>query len=387
MNGNNCQLNPQRRNALIDCLRGFCLVAMTVNHLPHNPLEPFTWQTFGFISAAEGFVFLSGLVTGLVFGRVAISQGMPGVTRRTLRRALTIYLANAGLITFAMLAAKARVAALPNQLEPSLPLWAKTMIFVATPAYTEILRMYCILFLIIPVVFWALINKRLPWVAAASAGLWLLASKGYGTTASPVGGYFDIFSWQLLFVGGICFGFISMQKRTELRTSKLCTAASFAVVAAFFLTRHSHCLTGQELTGYFHWLLTWRQTLSLARLLDFSGFAYLIYRYRQPLNKFVQSVPGQGLAFLGKHSLPVFVWSISATLLVARAEHQWVASSSLDRGIFTLLVVASCFVTAWLHTQWQVVRREGLRALKPRENASPAFVAPDALARAASMYL
>jgi hypothetical protein len=65
-----------QRSKLIDFLRGLCLVVITIDHLPHDPFEKFTWQTFGFVSAAEGFVFLSGLVSGIVYGRVAIREGI-----------------------------------------------------------------------------------------------------------------------------------------------------------------------------------------------------------------------------------------------------------------------------------------------------------------------
>ena len=70
------QPESPKRNLLIDFLRGLCLVVMTVDHLPPDIFEKFTWQTFGFISAAEGFVFLSGLVSGVVYGRVAMQEGI-----------------------------------------------------------------------------------------------------------------------------------------------------------------------------------------------------------------------------------------------------------------------------------------------------------------------
>jgi hypothetical protein len=105
VSGNNRQFEPGRRSVLIDFLRGLCLVLMTVDHLPVS-LAKFTWQTFGFISAAEGFVFLSGLVAGLVYGRVAITKGVAAVRQRALRRALTLYLTNAALMTLAILAAR-----------------------------------------------------------------------------------------------------------------------------------------------------------------------------------------------------------------------------------------------------------------------------------------
>ena len=54
------------RQIELDWLRGLMLVLMTITHLP-------TWfsshvgQPFGFVSAAEGFVFLSAYLVGTVY--------------------------------------------------------------------------------------------------------------------------------------------------------------------------------------------------------------------------------------------------------------------------------------------------------------------------------
>jgi len=66
------------RIVLIDFLRGLCLIVMTVDHLPETIIKKFTLQGFGFFSAAECFVFLSGLVAGRVYGRIAITPACYG---------------------------------------------------------------------------------------------------------------------------------------------------------------------------------------------------------------------------------------------------------------------------------------------------------------------
>jgi len=181
---------------------------MTTNHLPQNPLRPFTWQTFGFVSAAEGFVFLSGLVAGWVYGRTAVDHGVKAATWRVLRRAALIYLANSVLITFGILADKEDLAEIGNGFQPNHILWVKSMLFITAPGYAEILRLYCIFFVFLPLILWALVSGRFRYVALISAGLWLVASLGYGMALFPeTFGYFDIMSWQLLFVVGIYFGF------------------------------------------------------------------------------------------------------------------------------------------------------------------------------------
>ena len=63
----------QRRYEL-DTLRGLLLILMTLTHLPTR-LSAYSSQAFGFVSAAEGFVFLSGLVAGMVYWRAIDWRG------------------------------------------------------------------------------------------------------------------------------------------------------------------------------------------------------------------------------------------------------------------------------------------------------------------------
>lgn len=82
-------LSDMKRDIGLDSLRGLLLVWMTLNHLG-GPLHAYSFQTLGFFSSAEGFVFISGVVAGLVYGRIGLKQGSPAVTNRTLRRARDI---------------------------------------------------------------------------------------------------------------------------------------------------------------------------------------------------------------------------------------------------------------------------------------------------------
>ena len=352
------QFENCRRSELIDFLRGLCLVIMTVDHLPLTLLKKFTWQTFGFFSAAEGFVLLSGLVAGQVYGRVVITQGVAALRRRALRRALTLYLTNAGLMTGVILAASGGLVALGAGASPSWSLWIKTILCINAPIYSEILRMYVIFLLVLPSVLWALVNNRFLYVAAISGGLWLAAAQGYGMSALPESGYFDILSWQLLFVAGTCLGFNRVRNHREFRVPASWTVVCLAIVGAFLVVRHWHFLTGQPISPYFEWLWSWRRTLSVGRLLDFTAFSILLYRVRSPLSTLVRTIPGQAVAFLGQHSLQVFVWSIATTMLVSESEERWTSPTLLNHPLaYTVLILASCFVPAWLHKHWPARQR------------------------------
>jgi OpgC protein len=82
--GQSTELSPGGRDTRIDTLRGLFLVLMTFDHLPYHPLLRLTMQSLGFVSAAEGFVFVSGLVSAGVYGRILAKQGEANLWARTL---------------------------------------------------------------------------------------------------------------------------------------------------------------------------------------------------------------------------------------------------------------------------------------------------------------
>src|ERR1700687_6098929 len=78
----------QRRPEL-DALRGLFLVWMTLTHLPTR-LSDLVNQPLGFISSAEGFVFLSALLIARLYIRQAVEEGA-ALRTRLWKRALRIY--------------------------------------------------------------------------------------------------------------------------------------------------------------------------------------------------------------------------------------------------------------------------------------------------------
>src|ERR1700726_4358837 len=79
-----------QRQPELDALRGLMLTLMTLAHLP-TKAQVITNQQLGFVSEAEGFVFLSAFLTGRIFGRIANESGFPTVLRRLWTRALRLY--------------------------------------------------------------------------------------------------------------------------------------------------------------------------------------------------------------------------------------------------------------------------------------------------------
>src|SRR5262249_2044243 len=84
----------QKRDLRLDLLRGLFLVYMILYHFHHSWVVNFTYERLGSVSAAEGFVFLSGMVVGLVYLPMLQQQGFKVMAKRVWRRATHIYLAD-----------------------------------------------------------------------------------------------------------------------------------------------------------------------------------------------------------------------------------------------------------------------------------------------------
>ncbi len=92
------------RRPELDALRGLMLVWIALTHLPTSA-STYVNQPFGFVSAAEGFIFLSALFTGRIYFRMAEHDGYWPMTRKLWTRTLRLYGYHALLLAFMFLVA------------------------------------------------------------------------------------------------------------------------------------------------------------------------------------------------------------------------------------------------------------------------------------------
>ncbi|MCW7536587.1 OpgC domain-containing protein [Aquabacterium sp. A7-Y] len=211
----------------LDALRGLMLVLMTLTHLPTRLSYPLG-HTFGFVSAAEGFVLLSGFMAGLVYTRRARCSGLQAMQEGLRHRALTVYLCQLGLLLllffgFAELAQRRGQPELTHLtgyfLEQPRAALAAALALLYQPALLDVLPMY-VLFLLASA--WLLAHGlRYGWhaILAGSVLLWLLSQ--FDLTAALHGlavrhagwpvrledsGSFVLPAWQFLWVLGLWMG-------------------------------------------------------------------------------------------------------------------------------------------------------------------------------------
>src|SRR6266852_9772855 len=172
------------RRPELDALRGLMLVWIALTLLPTSA-STYVNQPFGFVSAAEGFIFLSALFTGRIYFRMAEHDGYWPMARKLWTRTLRLYGYHALLLGFAFLvavpiAARGNRPGLHNLLDFYFAVGPKQAIIEAflliyRPPLLDILPMY-ILFLLLTA-FVLMLFRRTGWstILAGSATLWFFA--------------------------------------------------------------------------------------------------------------------------------------------------------------------------------------------------------------------
>jgi hypothetical protein len=314
-----------KRQTELDWLRGTMLVLMTFTHLP-------TWfstragQPFGYVSAAEGFVFLSAFLVGTVYGRRAREHGVDAMRRALWRRTLKVYAVHAALLVFLLLVlvpfATSHDAHAITDLasyyaeRPRLAL-ASGLLLVYNPPLLDILPMYVVFLAASPLVLRHGLRHGFAGLLAVSSVVWLFAQYDggrhvYEAAAALVGwpvpyaatGAFVYLGWQLLWLVGLWLG----ARQEPLPATRSAPASRFAlyvalgVAAAFFAWRHFAGQVPFESRGALNALVD-KWHLGPLRLLNFAVLAWLVVQGRSVVREWAD---GSSIAAMGRASLAVF---------------------------------------------------------------------------------
>lgn len=332
------------RQPQIDVLRGLMLVLMCVTHVPTRFSE-WLGQPFGFVSAAEGFVFLSAYLVGVVYGGRALRFGQAEMRKALWRRAGVIYRAHIAMLAFlftviAWIGIRSEREAIINLIsfylhEPATALWT-SLALIYTPPLLDILPMYVLFMLISPlVVSLALRRGAIPIVIALSGVLWLAAQFGwndvvYALVAKsihhrvPLGenGAFDLMAWQLIWVLGLCLGVVRAQTQStfaslSVRFPARAAAAAVALAVALACMFWRHAVGQSPFPGVPQLdFLFDKWHLGPLRMLNFLALVAAAVHFGPRLGAAARV---RALELLGRQSLPVFCAHLVVVLIILSA--------------------------------------------------------------------
>ncbi len=332
------------RKPELDALRGLMLLLITVTHVPTTISDRLS-QPFGFVSAAEGFVFLSAFLVGSVYTKIAFEKG-PGAMRRGLwDRAGLVWAWHAAMLLYlftiiAALGIATDQAAIKNMISfyMQAPVTAllSSLALIYNPPLLDILPMYVLFMLASPLALTiGLRYRRYGWtiVFGISVLFWIFAQfeldRGLyawitsRTIRVPLhqSGAFELAAWQFLWIFGLWMG-SSMQagenveqgeiEKPKFHSTRSLVWLALAIVVGCMIWRHA---VGQAPFGGRNDLnlLFDKWQLGPLRLINFVAMMIVVMHFGPPVARVMRF---RFLEVLGNASLPVFCAHLVCALLL-----------------------------------------------------------------------
>lgn len=375
------------RKPEFDALRGLFLVWMTLTHLPTR-MSDLVNQPFGFISSAEGFVFLSALLVGRVYMRQA-TENRGQMRTKLWKRALRVYAYHVVLLLLAFTFAAAFAvyrhhAALEHLLDfyiahPAVAI-VGSLLLIYCPPLLDILPIYVIFLLASPFAFSIAVKRSWGPVIAGSTIIWLLAQFGLraavqhyvvSITHLPIPlqewGAFNLFAWQWVWIMGMWMGARSVEGELPLHSLPKWVPWIAGVVCLFFVgVRHDWLgrLT-QEHLG----LLVDKWQLGPLRVLNIIAFVCVLYSLRGAVRWVISREP---FITLGRASIEVFCAHLLFVFVGLALLYGEVPEL---HGIYALALLIATFIGILYVAQRQVRRKH---AEKARATRAPSPIADTA---------
>jgi len=375
---------PVGRDPRLDLLRGFCVFAMIVDHIGGTSwLYTITGGNRGPVTAAEGFVFLSGLVLGIVSRQRLIRDGFQAAFRSTLARAWTLYQLTFGLtLVFVLLTVGTDLNIwVDRSLLGEITSWQGLVLNIALVRFTwhgtNILALYTILLGVAPFALFLLAEGRWRGLLAGSWGLWLLYQVAPERALLPWpiahGEAFPVAAWQVLFVSALTLGYHraglvawlaetgQQRRRTRLTYRLGLGVATIGVLLLATALSAGHALAVGPETRLLAAVDPFdKASLGIGRLLFFAGTASIIYSgvtlFWYPTERSIGwlLIPlGQASLYAYAVHLFVIVAAYNIWPYVGSEQAGWELHNTIGQLVLVLLV-------------WAMVKRKVLFSIIPR---------------------
>lgn len=346
-----------KRFDIIDGMRGYFLVFMLINHLIFAGgywLVKVNHNQLAFVEDAQGFVFLSGLLIGMVYARKMVKNGYAAGRSAIYSRAFELYRYAMGIV-LAVLAAQM---ILPD----AYTVWynwvgyttfddplrlAAIATFLFQPTFMDILPQYIVYMLFAPLLVKLVLEDKWAYVLAGSLVVWMAGQLGLqqivteplnhlvmGPDDQGIRASFNLFGWQIVFYSGLVLG--AMTSTGKIDWSRILTPENTfipkmaLIVTLFFLPLRLLTANGwlpEFMLGKFA-SMEIRADFGPVYLLNFIAVAtlvtWLLVAGPKHSSGFVRGAAGvltwvfslKFLQLLGRHSLYVYVWHVGLVYAV-----------------------------------------------------------------------
>jgi hypothetical protein len=355
-----------RRILTLDLLRGFFLLVIMIDHVE---LYPSGWDLITgrgrlWVSAAEGFFFMSGLLIGMIYKR-RLHLGMKFIFKKMWTRALELYAAGlAFTFLFLCWVEFTHHAPIKDMLPSPFP-WhhyiGEALLMRFTYGWADFLVRFALLMFIAPFAFYLVSRGKWWLMLSLSIGAWLFRGDGF------------TLSWQLIFNLAILVGFYwdrlqaLWRRQSQARRRQVINLFSTAALTSFLLSYASvYLLTwlnewyGSLTPWLRHLTFTWNNynadiwvyaqkwTMGPLRLLLFFIWFPVLYglfrRYETGINRLSRGL----LEMLGRNSL--FVYSAHAVIIFVMKMYFIPAQTGLLQNfLITLAGLVLLVAVTWLY--------------------------------------
>lgn len=318
----------------LDLLRGYFLISIILNHLQWYPngLDWVAARGSLFVTAAEGFFFISGILLGIIRGRKLLDKPFRVAATLMLNRGVQLYITSIVLMllfTFIGWFFIGNPGLKPGIRPPDQPLYEILLGAFSLQylyGWADFLRLYAIFIIMAPLALWLLRKGKWYILIAGSIGLWALFPLAYTSTTRSAELLMPL-SWQLIFFIGLTIGFYwpviqkwwdNLSKKMRLSIlAPILTVAVVTIIANVILAVSTNFgASGTAAANFYNTMLSGafnKDSLTPLRILLFGTWftlgLFIVMRYEKQIIKWA----GWILLPFGKNSL--YVYTLHAILL------------------------------------------------------------------------
>ena len=306
------KVSTQSRLETLDHLRGFFIVTIVIDHLSRFPtiFVFLSGNALLWVTAAEGFVSISGLLVGYVRGYKNRHLPFKEVSMKLLRRALLLYIWSLiGSIVYVAIVWYIPLKGGAQSTSMQVRDWKEFLTELITLRFTYVwvhfLTFYALFLAASPIAIW-LLRRGLAWVVAVlSFGLLAL---GWLTKSEPL-------QWQFLFFIPSIIGFYlhsilnwwhALKRNTQLTiaiTTVALTVITIAISVLFTFYEPVEKAFGDEFNKFFFSKDTVSPLRALAVFIWFTGYLFIFYKFRHFIKKYFNWL----IIPLGTRSLTAYI--------------------------------------------------------------------------------